>query len=44
MAQAFNLSRGDLIELCELAVEAIFGDGHEKERLRGLIKDAREDG
>ncbi|KAL9074324.1 MAG: hypothetical protein Q9161_002310 [Pseudevernia consocians] len=43
VAQAFNLSRRDLIDLCEQAVEAIFGDEHEKRRLWALVKDARED-
>ena len=41
IAHAFNLSRDNLIGLCDQAVEAIFGDEHQKQRLRGLIKDAR---
>ena len=41
VAQAFNLSRSDLIDLCDQAVEAIFGDEHQKQRLRGLVRDAR---
>ena len=41
IAQAFNLSRDNLIDLCEQAIEAIFGDEHQKQRLRGLVKDAR---
>ena len=42
VAQAFNLSRDDLIDLCDQAVEAIFGDRHEKQRLCALVKEARE--
>lgn len=42
IAQAFNLSRNDLIDLCDRAVEAIFGDKHQKQRLWALINDARE--
>ena len=42
VTQAFNLSRNDLINLCDQAVEAIFGDEHQKQRLRTLVKDARE--
>ena len=41
IAQAFNLSRDNLIDLCDQAVEAIFGDEHQKQRLLGLVKDAR---
>ena len=41
IAQAFNLSQDNLIDLCDQAVKAIFGDEHQKQRLRGLIKDAR---
>lgn len=41
VAQAFNLSRDDLINLCERAVDAIFGDEHQKRRLYALIEDAR---
>ena len=41
IAQAFNLSRDNLIDLCDQAVEAIFGDEYQKQRLRGLVKDAR---
>ncbi|KAF6236292.1 hypothetical protein HO173_005545 [Letharia columbiana] len=41
IAQAFNLSRNDLIDLCDRAVEAIFGDKHQKQRLWALINDAR---
>ena len=43
VAQAFNLSRDDLISLCDRAVEAIFGDEYQKQRLWGLIKDARKE-
>ena len=42
VAEAFSLSRNDLISLCERAVEAIFGEEHHKQRLRALIKDSRE--
>lgn len=42
VAQAFNLSRDDLINLCDRAVDAIFGDEHQKWRLWALIKDTRE--
>lgn len=42
VAQAFNLNRDDLIDLCERAVEAIFGDEHQKQRLRSLVKSAIE--
>ncbi|KAL9126109.1 MAG: hypothetical protein Q9175_007969 [Cornicularia normoerica] len=42
IAQAFTLSQDDLISLCGRAVEAIFGDEHQKRRLRALVKDARE--
>lgn len=42
IAQAFTLSQDDLINLCGRAVEAIFGDEHQKRRLRALVKDARE--
>lgn len=41
IAQAFNLSRDNMIDLCDQAVEAIFGDEHQKQRVRGLVKDAR---
>lgn len=41
VAQAFNLSRDDLINLCDQAVEAIFGDKHQKQRLWALVGDAR---
>lgn len=41
VAQAFNLSRHDLINLCDQAVEAIFGDEHQKRRLCTLINNAR---
>ena len=41
IAQAFNLSRENLIDLCAQAIEAIFGGEHQKQRLRGLVKDAR---
>ena len=41
VAQAFNLSRDNLIDLCDQAAEAIFGDEHQKQRLRSLVKDAR---
>ena len=42
VAHAFNLSRDDLIDLCDRAVDAIFGDEHQKQRLWALVKDARE--
>ena len=42
VAQAFKLSRDDLISLCSRAVEAIFGDEHQKQRLRALVQYARE--
>lgn len=42
VAQAFYLSRHDLINLCDRAVEAIFGDKHQKQRLWALVKDVRE--
>ncbi len=42
VAQAFNLSRDDLINLCERAVEAIFGDERQKQRLWTLVEDAKE--
>ena len=42
VARAFNLSRDDLINLCERAVEAIFGDKHQKQRLRTLVQNAKE--
>lgn len=42
VAQAFNLSRDDLIDLCSRAIEAIFGDEHEKQRLRDLVRGAKE--
>ena len=42
VAKAFGLGRSDLIELCGQAVEAVFGDGKEKERVWGLVGDARE--
>lgn len=41
IAQAFDLSRNELINLCDQAVEAIFGDEHQKQRLWTLVKDAR---
>lgn len=41
IAQAFNLNRDDLINLCDQAVEAIFGDKHQKQRLWALVEDAR---
>ena len=40
VAQAFNLSRDDLINLCGRAVEAIFGDDHQKQRLWAVVKNA----
>lgn len=42
VAEAFSLSRDDLISLCERAVEVIFGGDYQKQRLRTLVKDARE--
>ena len=41
IAQAFNLSRVDLINLCDQAVDSIFGDEHQKQRLCALVKGAR---
>ena len=41
IAQAFNLSRDDLINLCDQAVEAIFGGKYQKQRLCALVEDAR---
>ena len=41
IAQAFNLSRDNMIDLCDQAVEAIFGDEHQKQRVRRLVKDVR---
>ena len=41
IAQAFNLSRGDLIDLCDQAVEAIFGDKHQKQRLWAFVEETR---
>ncbi len=43
VAQAFNLSRDDLLTLCDRAVEAIFGDNHEKQRVKALVKNARDE-
>ena len=42
VAEAFSLSRYDLIGLCGRAVEAIFGKHYHKQRLWALIEDARE--
>lgn len=41
VSQAFNLGRGDLINLCDQAVEAIFGDTNQKHRLWALVENAR---
>lgn len=43
VAHAFNLSRDDLFTLCDRAVEAIFGDMHQKQRLWASVRDAREE-
>jgi len=36
-AEHFGLSRREVVDLCGEAIEAVFGGGEEKERLRGLV-------
>ncbi len=37
LANAFNLSRGGLLELCSRAIESVFGGEEEKGRLRRMV-------
>ncbi|KAL8822225.1 MAG: hypothetical protein Q9191_007034 [Dirinaria sp. TL-2023a] len=41
VAQAFGLSQGDSLALCDRAIDAIFGDEKEKARLRHAISEMR---
>ncbi len=43
VAEHFNLSRRDLLELCGRGIETIFGGEGEKSRLRGLMTGWRDE-
>jgi adenosine deaminase len=42
-AEHFRLSRGDILDLCEQAVDSIFGGPEEKYRLRRLLLNFRQE-
>lgn len=41
-AEHFNLSHGDIVDICGKAIEAIFGDNEEKKRLRESLSAFKE--